>query len=286
MPERVLITGGRGMLASYLSHTRDNDVLCAIRNELDIRNGEAFREYVLVNKVTAVINAAGLVGTGDAGNALLIYTVNALSPYHMASICRELDILFVFISSTRVFDGTKDNPYLESDNTNPLDDYGLSKLLGEDLVKNVMHDGRYYIIRLPQILGIRKRNEDSLILYRLWKNARETGKIHVATDMYNSFSYASDIASMTWDLIENKKSYGLYHLTNDGKASLFDLATYVFKLLNLNVEIIPVTHDFFGEEKRKARCLAISSEKIKPGRHWKLAIKDFVEEWKAHIDEK
>ena len=148
---RILILGGDGMLGhqllAYLS--RFHDVRVTLRQELS-----AYRPFVMFNKqnsyggvdvrVTdrliqvladfhpnAVINAVGVVKQRPDGlDPIPNLEINALLPHRLASICEAIRAHFIHVSTDCVFSG-RDGNYKESDEADPIDVYGHSKLLGE-----------------------------------------------------------------------------------------------------------------------------------------------------------
>ena len=106
---RALITGGNGMLGSYLYRKYPDTIACS-RIELDIRNTDAVKRFICDNNIYIILNCAGLVLNGNCDEVFSMYETNAFAPYRMACMCRELDICFVFISTSRVFDLELNSP--------------------------------------------------------------------------------------------------------------------------------------------------------------------------------
>ena len=79
------------------------------------------------------------------------YKVNADGPHYLAMVARDVGAKLVHISTDYVFDGTKKEPYTESDKPNPLQVYGKSKLKGEHLIKETGVSG--FIIRTSWVYG-------------------------------------------------------------------------------------------------------------------------------------
>lgn len=268
------------MLAGYLGQNRKK-VFALSRSELDIRQADDVRAIVSRHNIACIINCAGLVLNNGGENARKMFEINALCPYNIAQICKDKAIRLVFLSSGRIFDGKKTALYSESDTPNPLDDYGLSKYAGEKMVENTLADKPYYIIRLPQVLGINKNKQTSATVNRLIYRAVHGDSIYVADDIFNSYSYAKDIADIIWDLVESGKPSGIYHATNAGVASLHELVEFIRLQLDFKGNVVPVPHDYFKKEGRRARFLPLTSHKIETGREWKTAIHDFVKEYKT-----
>ena len=121
----VVVTGADGMLGrAVVKALRANDYYRVrfISGEMDISN------VIDVIRLTGakVINCAGIVRGRDDVTAKRMGEVNALAPHMLAAVAKRL----IHVSTDCVFDGTK-GPYVESDEPNPTDNYGMSKLMGE-----------------------------------------------------------------------------------------------------------------------------------------------------------
>ena len=193
MAEKTLILGGNGLLGQYLSSLMPENAIVLSKTELDIARTELFEQYLTSHEVDTVINCAGSAAA-DKNDEEYLYRLNGFFPGRLAEICMKYRKRFVFISTGRVFDGTGDTPYRESDPVHPLDDYGLSKYLGERLIEKALYQGRFYIFRIPLTYGLTTSNPQKQLLLRLYRMALNGETIPVSTDSYNSPSYAADIS--------------------------------------------------------------------------------------------
>jgi dTDP-4-dehydrorhamnose reductase len=274
---KTLITGGESMMAQYLVRELTGNALAPSRHELDISDVEAFKEILSEEKIKVVINTAGVT----KGDRETLIDVNGRYPGALARICREQDICFVFLSTARVFDGNCSLPYVESDTPYPIDNYGLSKYTGEQLVTRGSGPGEYYIFRLPMILGVRRKHPEGQILTRLINQARNTGHIQAAEDVYHSPVFAGDVAVFISRAIKERISPGLYHLTNGEGVSLYDLTREVFKNLGETATITPVPAAIFDHSAASPRYQVLGGVKMKLLAGWKEAAKRFADELRS-----
>jgi dTDP-4-dehydrorhamnose reductase len=140
--KNILVTGSSGQLGQEIKKSVINRVLenetynwiFADRKVLDICNEQDIINFICENNIDTCINCAAYTGVDkaeeDRNNCKLI---NTIAVEYLAKACKAKKILLVHISSDYVFDGTKTEPYLESDNTNPINYYGETKLEGENL---------------------------------------------------------------------------------------------------------------------------------------------------------
>jgi dTDP-4-dehydrorhamnose reductase len=269
---RVLITGGESMMAEYLIREFEGATLSPNRRELDISDRAAFARTLREQRVDTVINTAG-VSNSDRRTT---FEVNALAPAELAEECRKHGAAFVFISSGRVFDGCSASPYLESDLPHPLDDYGLSKRVGEQLIENILQAGRFYIFRLPMVLGLRRKHPEGQIVTRLLSEARIAGHIRVADDVFHTPVYAGHAARMMRLCMETDGSSGIYHLSGEAVVSLSELTQHILRALNVPARVVSVSADTFDGSGRSPRNQSLGSERVQPLPGWREATDHFL----------
>lgn len=271
---KILITGGQGMMAGYFSRVFGDKTMALGKKELDINHTDAFERILSTENIECIINAAGL----SAGDTHDIYDINAVFPEKLASIASNFNVPFVFLSSSRVFDGTDPQPYNEDCLPDPKDDYGFSKYLGEKLVKHQCKNNNLYIIRLPMVLGIRSRNPEAQVVNRLIQQAKDTGKVSVAKDVFHSPVHAGSAAGMIKSIIENHEKPGLYHITNGEWVSLFDVVKRIISNLNIIAAVNPVEVETLGECHGPInRVLGTVNEPLKET--WEEMVKRFTDEY-------
>lgn len=130
---KILLTGGSGRLGTELQRLQ-NFSYTPSRREMDITNKKAVHEYIKNKQIDLIVHAAALPNTiEDIGTKSLLYNVNVIGTENLLGIAPIL-----FISSEYVFDGYKGN-YNEFSIVNPINYYGLTKVVGEDLMLNNGH---------------------------------------------------------------------------------------------------------------------------------------------------
>ncbi len=139
----------------------------------------------------------------------------------------------VYVSTDYVFDGRSDRPYRESDKTNPLSVYGRTKLMGENAIIRTCH--HHFIVRTSWLYGRRGRN----FVDTIRQKSAQVPRIEVVNDQVGSPTYARDLCRPLWDLARSR-NFGLYHVTNSGQCSWFELAQEVVKLTGAKCEVVPI----------------------------------------------
>src|SRR5262245_14707161 len=197
---RILITGGRGMLASDLVRELEpaHRVTALGHRELDVADGAACSAVVRDVRPEVVINAAALTNVDACETAEAeAFSVNGQGAGNLASACAALGATLVHYSTDYVFDGTKPAPYIEEDPPKPRGVYARSKLLGEQLVQERAPE--HLVLRISWVFGARGRN----FIRTIVGAARAQPRLRVVDDQHGSPSYTRDLAAHTRLLVES-----------------------------------------------------------------------------------
>jgi len=218
----IVITGAGGTLGSafaQLCNQRGLSVQPLARKQLDIADAEAVRRAVDVFKPWAIINAAGHVRVDDAERERSeCYRTNAFAVGVLARECVRAGVPLVTFSSDLVFDGSKLQPYIESDRTSPLSAYGASKVAAEICATGLHADA--LVIRTSAFFGPWDEwNFPLLALRNLVRGAPFTAQC----DSTVSPTYVPDLVNAALDLLIDGET-GIWHVANKGSISWSDLA--------------------------------------------------------------
>jgi len=231
----ILITG-KGKLGKELVKLFPSS-LNPSRNEMDIINKEQISNFLDHKQLDIVIHTAALTSQINCENdPSLAWAVNVNGTQNMISHIKTTNpnCLFVFISSPAIFK-CDIGSYSESDVPNPINQYGLTKLVGESLIQSLKN---YLIIRTNFV----ERN---------WKPEKSF------TDRYGTYLYSDTVARAIKELIEKQKS-GIIHVCGAKKISMFDLA----KRSNPDVE--PISLDTFDDKSTLAKDMSLISKSWHP----------------------
>ena len=182
------------------------------------------------------------------------FLINRDSVINLGEACLKYNAKLVHFSSDYVFDGKKGAVYTEEDSVNPLNEYGKSKLAGE---QEALKYKNSLICRLSWVIGYGQQN----FLYKLsgWLEKNKT--IKVSCDEVSVPTFTFDVVEVVLKALD-KNLTGLYQLTNSGCASRYELAKEYIKLKNLDNEIVPVPMASFGSKVERPLFTAMSNEKI------------------------
>jgi dTDP-4-dehydrorhamnose reductase len=256
---KFLITGAKGQLAREFLKVLKNDdykIKALDREGLDVSDSRAVLEAVSYYRPDVVINCAAYNFVDKAEeDSDIPFKVNSTGPKNLASACKKHNALLIHYSTDYIFDGTKEGFYTEQDKPNPINIYGRSKLEGEELLKKEMEN--FLIFRVSWVFGEGKQN----FLYKLKEWAKKQKVIRVACDQISVPTYTEDIVMST--ILSIKEGLrGVYHLTNSGYASRYEVARYFFERLGSDRLILPVSSDYFNTTVRRPYFSAMSNVKL------------------------
>ncbi|NNB47085.1 dTDP-4-dehydrorhamnose reductase [Pseudomonas chlororaphis] len=223
---KILISGQHGQVSQALQQRLGNqyELIVPGRGLLDLTNPDAIRQQVRSLRPQLIINAAAHTAVDQAeSEPELAFAINASAPGVFAEEARELGIPLIHYSTDYVFDGSKQAPYTEDDEPNPLSVYGQSKLAGERAIGAA--GGEHLILRTSWVYSNTGKN----FLLTMQRLLQEKPHLRVVADQIGAPTWASTIAASTAALIERWQAgrpgaWGTYHLTAGGETSWFGFA--------------------------------------------------------------
>ncbi len=280
---RVFITGSKGQLGgAFAARFARNgwDHAAADLDTLDIADADAVMDALMAYRPGLIINCAAynLVDKAETEKEKA-FAVNAEGTRNLAFAARKLEASFVHFGTDYVFDGAKAAPYTEDDKPNPLNNYGLSKLKGEDYARQAE---RALIFRLSWVFGQGGQN----FIYKLREWAKKPGPLRISADEVSVPAYAEDVVTAVLEALKRGLS-GTWHLTNTGCCSRYDWAKLVLKECGLGKELLPARMADFNLPARRPGYSAMSNAALSgelgikiPG--WEEAVGRFINEEKGN----
>jgi dTDP-4-dehydrorhamnose reductase len=227
---RIAVTGKAGqVVTSLIERAVACDVIALGRPELDLADIASIEPAIRAARPDVVVSAAAYTAVDRAeGEADLAFAINAAGAGEVARVAHEMMIPVIHISTDYVFDGSKAEPYTETDPVAPLGVYGQSKLAGERAVM-AAHPGAV-ILRTAWVYSPFGANFVKTML-RLAETREELG---VVADQIGNPTSALDIAdgviAVAQALVEHpgQTTRGVFHMTAQGQGVWADLAEAVF----------------------------------------------------------
>jgi dTDP-4-dehydrorhamnose reductase len=268
----ILVTGGGGMLAHALGKVFGDEVELVSRDQLNITDPSAVADAVRGRR--AVINAAAYTAVDFAeGDDDIAFAVNATGAENVARACADSSATLIHVSTDYVFDGHATSPYSEDSPTGPISAYGRSKLAGE-LAVVAAHPAGARIVRTAWLYGAKGPSFVATMLAK----ARAAAPVAVVTDQVGQPTWTVDVAERIRHVLNAPP--GVYHATNSGSCSWWDLAVAVYEHVGADVALVDKTvaaafvrpaprpsYSVLGDDAARAAGIA-------PMRAWRDALDD------------
>lgn len=262
---KILVTGGNGQVAQALRQAASGfaafDVVFLDAVALDITNPDSVRDAFLRERPAYVVNTAAYTAVDKAeSEPEKAAAVNAIGPGNLAVACRDSDAVLLHLSTDFVFDGTKREPYLETDVTAPGNVYGITKRDGEEKIRAEW--GKHIIVRTSWVYSEFGHN----FLKTMLRLVKEREILNIVDDQIGTPTNAHDLAHAIWTLItahgQGILSYGLYHFSNGDSCSWFGFANAIFRILGISTDVRPVPTSFYPTPAKRPAYSVLSKQKI------------------------
>lgn len=285
----ILVTGANGQLGrefkSIHSSFPEFQFILADKLELDVTVESWVMEFLVKHRPAAVINCAAYTNVERAEDeSEFAMQTNSYGPGFLANACAAIEALLIHVSTDYVFDGTQKTPYTETDETQPLNVYGESKLEGERLIEEKID--RHIIIRTSWLYSTFGHNFFKTMI----RLAKEKGELNVVNDQKSSPTYAGNLANDILILLkkalieEQPVPYGIYHYAQEGEATWFDFASEIVNQLGLQVPVNPVDSAAHPVKAIRPPYSKLDNTKWNKqiaitGHHWKEGLSQCAEEY-------
>ena len=282
---KVLVTGSQGQLGYDVIkelRSRGHEALGFDLPELDITDEVAMQAVFDRVKPDAVIHCAAWTAVDaaeESGNIAKVFAVNEGGTRNLAAACKRTGAKLLYLSTDYVFDGQGSAPWgADESRFAPLNEYGKSKLAGENAVRELLQT--YFIVRIAWVFG---KNGNNFVKTML-RLSETHDTLRVVCDQVGTPTYTPDLARLLVDMIETDK-YGVYHATNEGGyISWYDFASAIMQEAGKLTKIIPVTTAEYDLSKA-ARPFNSRLDKSKlkengfePLPDWRDALKRYLKE--------
>ncbi|MBO0423895.1 dTDP-4-dehydrorhamnose reductase [Enterococcus plantarum] len=257
----ILLTGGNGQLGTELRHLLDEqgmEYVSTDSKELDITDAEKTMAYITNLKPKLIYHCAAYTAVDKAEDEgkELDEKINVEGTRNVAVAAKAVDATLVYISTDYVFDGTKkDEMYKTDDQTNPQNEYGRTKLLGEQIVQDILE--KYYIIRTSWVFGQYGHN----FVFTMQKLAETRNQLTIVDDQFGRPTWTRTLAEFMVFVVKEEAPYGVYHLSNDNSCNWYEFAKEILK--NTDVEVLPVDSSQFPQKATRPKYSVMDLTKTK-----------------------
>jgi len=245
---KLLITGASGLYGSKLAK------LALLKGfevySTSIQSQHVFGKFIKLDitdklrvdkvftevKPDVVVHAASLTDVDKCElNKDLAWKINVDGTKNIVASTEKNNSFLIYISTDYIFSGKKGN-YSESDNPDPINYYGLTKLQGELIVKSIKKCD-FLIARPSVIYGSNLTNRKVNFVLWLIEKLKKSEPVKIVTDQWNTPTLNTNLAEMTLEAIERHIN-GVYHLSGATKINRYEFALKIADTFGLNKELI------------------------------------------------
>ena len=321
---KILITGAHGQLAQTIMnsiHAQEHELIFTARTvesestpsktakstdlsadypieKLDIADAEAVNAIITQERPQAIINCAGYTNVPQAEiEKEAAHKANVDAVANLARAAKAGDALLVHISTDYVFDGKSEIPYKETDKPNPLNEYGCTKLAGDEVLREV--GCKYLIFRISWLYSPYGKN----FLKTILKKSKEVPSINVVDDQTGTPTYAGDLVDAIFSAIEATSKVpaaisetdtipgvchaaefnGVYNYSNEGQCTWYEFAKEICRQSGSDCKVTPCKTEDYPANVQRPRYSVLDKTKFKETfhqdiPHWKESLAKCLKE--------
>lgn len=281
-PMKWLILGGNGQLGRAMQAELpmfEATFVALDRSQLDITDGFEVSRVFGSEKPDMVMNAAAWTNVDAAeGNEEAAGLVNAFGAGLVARECEVIGAKLVHVSTDFVFSGAAEIPWAEDSTPAPISAYGRTKAEAERLVRESLPNDSF-IVRTAWLYSPWGKN---FVKTMVRLALQESRVVEVVNDQIGQPTSALDLASQVCKMIEYDVSPGIYHGTNSGQATWFELAKTIFELSGADPErVIPIVSAQYPQLAKRPSYSVLGHQRwidegMTPMRGWREALEDVL----------
>lgn len=285
---KILLTGKDGQVGFALHKKLASlgEVIATNRDMLNLNDPQAIRAFIDQTKPDIIINSAAYTQVDKAeSEKLLAHQINAIAPQVLADKTSELHIPIIHFSTDYVFDGLKQEPYLETDEGSPQSFYGQTKWEGEEAVRKYK---KHIILRTSWVFSSHGQN----FLKTILKLIQEKTSLNVVSDQIGTPTSSEALADVTYQIVKtiindpNFKDFGTYHMTLEDETNWYRYACFIadeakrlgLQTLMTSKDIKPISSDVYPTLAKRPMNSRLDTKKIKKTfmlefPHWEEEVK-------------
>ncbi len=286
---KVLILGGLGNLGSQLVFSGQqlgHEIVSWDQEDIDLTNWPAVEVKLAGQHFDVLINTVAYNAV-DACESQpghdLAYVLNRDLVSHLASWCRTQGTIMIQYSSDYVFAGDQSSGYVETDQPAPINEYGRSKLAGEQaLIEQGELGLNYYLIRTSKLFGPRGSSPATKVSFFdiMLKLASTEPELKGVDAEESCFTYTPDLAQATWQLLADRLEKGIYHIINSQPATWYQALQKLQQLASLTVPIRPIASADLPRPAARPQHSALLMTKLPALRSYEEALQEYLNQSK------
>lgn len=286
MSAKVLITGGKGMLASAIEEfyiSKNLEILAPTHTELDVLDRASLEDAISTFKPTYVFHTATLHVNDCEDDPEMAFKLNSWASQNLARTCQKHGARLIYIGSCGCF-GDEIKYYSEYDAITLKTVYARSKYQGEQLAAKECE--KTFIIRPGLLFGGSIRHKKNFV-YQRYLEANKKPVLQSAKDKFGSPTFVGDLVVKIDEILQFDLP-GVYHVSNSGGCSRADYVKKIIECCGLKVKIEPVDSSFFPRKANVPDCEMLNNWNLKylglvPLPSWEDAIERYSKIMLAEI---
>jgi dTDP-4-dehydrorhamnose reductase len=277
---KLMVFGAPGMLGRDVVRSAEaagHEVVALGSEDVDVCERAAVHDAVREAGPDSVLNCAAYTDVdGAESEEERALRVNGEAAGHVAAAAASAGAAVLYPSTDYVFDGRKDEPYVESDPVRPLSAYGRTKLAGERATAEA--NPRHQIVRTQWLFGVAGHNFVETML----RLGAEREELTVVDDQVGCPTYTGDLAAALVGLAAGEDC-GVHHVAGGGKCSWRQFAVEIFERAGVDCRVLPGTTEELGRPAPRPAHAVLRSER--PGApllpHWRSGLDRYLVEREA-----
>lgn len=275
---KVLITGADGAVGREMQDLLRKEKVNFLPtdiNQLDVTDFKKANEVILNYRPDVILHFAAMSDVDSCEeNSEMAFSVNASGSLGLAIIAKKIGAKILYTSTNFIFDGNSEASYFEYGEPNPINEYGRTKLLGEQYIREICD--HYFIVRTSWLFGKNSKN----FIPKFVLSEHKPQSIDAICDLFASFTYIPDLAETIF-LLMKSENYGIFHIVNRGIGSWLDFALKAKGLMKSKTEIKPIKVEELHLRARRPRFTPLASKNFeflfnKNMRTWENALAEFI----------
>ena len=259
---KILVTGGNGQLGREINKLSSNynfDWLFSDSHIFDLSDLKNINFFLDKCKADIIINCAAYTAVNNVEDDFdIANTINHKSVELIAKWSNDNNCKLVHISTDYVYDGTSFIPVKEDTQANPVNNYGKTKLFGDQAC--LKNNPSSIIIRTAWLYSSFGNN----FVKKMINLMKSQSELNVINDQFGSPTFAADLAEVILQIINaNIWKPGIYHYTNFGKVSWFDFANDIKLIYGFNTTIDSISSQEYSIKTKRPKYSLLDNSKIK-----------------------
>lgn len=262
MKKRIAVSGMNGQLGWELQQLATAlpqfHFVFGDKATLNITDEDAVSAFFAAHRPDYFINTAAYTAVDKAEtDQEFAFRTNAEAMGRLARYCSEYNTVLISFSTDYVFNGEGETPYRETDAIAPVNYYGYTKAMGEQLALD--NWARTIIIRTSWVYSSHGHNFVKTMLRLM----QDRSTLSVVADQVGAPTYAADLATATMDIITSgNNAYGVYHFSNEGVISWFEFAKAIASLSGYRGEVRAIATADYPTPAKRPRYSVLDKQKI------------------------